>query len=455
MTSQEQIVAKADKVQAVWWLNPAVALGMPAVAAGVAAYITESNDYQYFWPTPKYFDLSCLELLLAAVIVFGCGCLFGAARRSNSGVSRPSTDWKLAVPWRSVRLIFTISFILTVLAYIVWFAVGIKNGLNLGLVMDILHRASDANYDLRKEYFKTIPGVTTGTQFGLTVIVLGIPLGVAKGWRTVRWQLLSVFLLGLVRALLNSERLAVIELLVPLVVSFIWLRPATGWLLRFLTRFGPVVAAAFLYFFFAAGEYFRSWSSFYANRESSFWGFIALRLMGYYTTALNNGALLLTSKQILSLHMPLATLSSFWRFPILKDVLPVLFPAFDFAPSVPDVNYVNLLTTSANPEFNNPSGIFAPIVDYGVAGGLLYWLLCGLICGYLYKEFKLRSIAGIFLFPPLYIGLIEASRVLYWADGRFVPGMFSLIFGVVLVFRNSRRPSNSGAGLRVETAPIY
>ncbi len=454
MTNQEQMAPEANNVQVVWWLNPAVAFGMPAIAAGFAAYITESNDYLYFWRTPKYFDLSCLGLLFAVVIVFGCGCLFGAARRRNSGVRRPSTDWKLAVPWRSVRLLFTISFILTVLAYIIWFAVGIKNGLNLRLILDILHRASDANYDLRKEYFKTIPGVTTGTQFGLTVIVLGIPLGIAKGWRTVRWQLLSVFLLGMARALLNSERLAVIELLVPLVVSFIWLRPATGRLLRFLTRLAPVVAAAFLYLFFAAGEYFRSWSSFYANRESSFWGFIALRLMGYYTTALNNGALLLASKESLSLHMPLATLSSFWRFPILKDVLPVLFPAFDFAPSVPDVNYVNLLTTSANPEFNNPSGIFAPIVDYGVAGGLLYWLVCGLICGYLYKEFKLRSVAGIFLFPPLYIGLIEASRVLYWADGRFVPGMFSLIVGVLLLFQNSRAPLHGSAVLVSERAPM-
>jgi hypothetical protein len=452
--SSEQMVAKESKVQAVWWLNPAVAFGMPAIAAGVAAYITGSNDYLYFWRTPKYFDLSCLGLVFACIITFVCGCVFGAARRNNGVGRQPSADWKLAVPWRSVRLLFQISFILTVLAYGIWFAVGIKNGLNLRLILDIIHRASGANYDLRKEYFKTIPGVTTAAQFGLTVIALGVPLGIAKGWRTVRWQCLSVFGLSLARTLLNSERLAVIELLVPLLVSFIWLRPPTGRLLRFLTRFAPVVAAAFLYFFFAAGEYFRSWSSFYANRESSFWGFIALRLMGYYTTALNNGALLLASKESLTFHMPLATLSALWRFPILKDVLPVLFPAFDFAPSVPDVNYVNLLTTSANPEFNNPSGIFAPVFDYGVAGGLLYWLLCGVICGYLYKEFKLRSIAGVFLYPPLYIGLIEVSRVLYWADARFFPGMFLLVVSVLFVFQNSRTLSNRSAVLVAETVPM-
>jgi hypothetical protein len=80
-----------------------------------------------------------------------------------------------------------------------------------------------------------------------------------------------------------------------------------------------------------------------------------------------------------------------------------------------------------------------PLVDYGVAGGLLYWLLCGVVCGYLYKEFKLRTASGVFLYPLLYIGLIEASRVLYWSDGRFFPGMFLLTVCVLFVFRKRER----------------
>ena len=117
-------------------------------------------------------------------------------------------------------------------------------------------------------------------------------------------------------------------------------------------------------------------------------------------------------------------------------MFPSLGPAFS---NIPDANYMQLLLSSANPEFNNPSGIFCPILDYGVAGGLLYWLLCGMVCGYLYKEFKLRSVAGIFLYPPLFISLIEATRVLYWADARFFPPMAMLLVGVIFLFRKRNR----------------
>ena len=65
--------------------------------------------------------------------------------------------------------------------------------------------------------------------------------------------MLTVILLGLVRAFLNSERLAMIELLVPLVVSLIWVRPATSRLLRLLTRFAPIVAGVSLLLLWGRG----------------------------------------------------------------------------------------------------------------------------------------------------------------------------------------------------------
>jgi oligosaccharide repeat unit polymerase len=446
---QAQVVAVPNAIRGVWWLNPAVAFSLPAVIAGLTAYNTNPTDYLHHWGTAKYFDLSCFGLLIAVVIAFVCGCLFGAARRGEGDI--PATDWTLDVRWQSVRLLFRLSFILTVLAYGIWFAVGIKNGLNLSVVLDAIRGAADAT-NFRREYLATIPGVTTATQFGLAVIALGVPLGAATGWRAVRWQCLIVFALALVRAFLNSERLAVIELLVPFIVSFIWLRPATSRLLRLLTQSAPVVATMLLYFFFGAAEYFRSWG-FYAHRESSFWSFIGLRLMGYYMTALNNGALLWRANHMLSLRLPLATFKFIGRFPILKELLPQFhYPSLGYLfGSIPSMKYFNLLLTSANPEFNNPGGIFSPIVDYGIAGGLLYWSLSGLICGYLYKEFKLRSVAGVFLYPALYISLIEVTRAIYWADGRFFPGMFLLVVGVLFLFRKSGASSASVPSLAAET----
>ena len=443
MNEHAGVVAKALESRGVWWLNPAVAFGVPAVVAGFIAYSADSAAYREFWRTAKYFDLSCFGLLLAVATVFICGCLFGGARRR--GADRlPAADWTLAIRWQSVRLLFRLSFILTILAYSIWFAIAVKNGLNLGVILD----AIDGVSSLPREHLATIPGVTTATQFGLAVVTLAVPLAAATGWRSVRWECYTVFALAFVRAFLNNERLAVIELLVPFAVSFIWLRPASSRRLRLLTQSAPVIATVLLYLVFAVAEYFRSWSSFYSSRESNFWGFMGLRLTGYYATALNNGALLWKVNEPLSIHMPLATLGFMHRLPLLKDLLPFL-RLEDF----PSQRYGDLLTSSANAEFNNPSGIFGPIVDYGVAGGLLYWLLCGLICGFLYKEFKRRSASGIFLYPALYISLIEATRILYWATGRFFPDMFLLVVGVLLFFRKTGVPAVCRLSLDADTTP--
>jgi hypothetical protein len=168
--------------------------------------------------------------------------------------------------------------------------------------------------------------------------------------------------------------------------------------------------------------------------------------MGYYTTALNNGALLWRVDGPFPLHLPPITLDFVWHFPIIKDLLPVLFPSLRaYAGDVADARYIDLLSANANPELTNPSGVFSPLIDYGLTGGLLYWLICGLICGYLYKEFRLRSVAGIFLYPALYISLIEATRVLYWCEGRFFPAMFALVVGVLFMFRETRRTSTRSA----------
>ena len=433
MNVRRRVVSKPVELQRVWWLHPAIAFSAPALLASVTAYYTGSKDYLYFWRTSKYFDRSCLDLLLVVVAVFICGSMIGAARRSRCA---PAADWTLAVRWPAVRLCFTLSFVLTVVAYAVWILIGIKNGLNLGVVMDILRKSNSADYNLRDDFFQTIPGVTTGTQFGIAVMALAAPLGAATGWRRVRWQCGIVLALGLLRSFLNSERLAIIELLVPFAISFIWIQPARTRLLRTMTKVAPLLAAGLLYLLFSAGEYYRSWASFYAKSESNFWEFMGLRLMGYYTTALNNGALVWRFNKPFTLHFPMVTLDFVWRFPVFKDALFELFPQFSrLAVTAPDTHYMNLLASSANPEFNNASGVFLPFIDYGIAGGLLYWLAAGLICGYLYTEFKRRSVAGVFLYPALYISLIEATRILYWADGRFLPGMAVLIFGVLFLFK--------------------
>lgn len=257
-------------------------------------------------------------------------------------------------------------------------------------------------------------------------------MGSVLGWSRVRSKVALVLMLALLRAVLHSERLAILELVVPaLVTCLAWrtYRPGHSTTGKRLIQAGPFLAVPALIFVFGAFEYSRSWTGFYANRQSSFVSFVGLRLVGYYSTALNNGALILDSLRQ-PFGTPLFTLNFAWKFPILGEITSRIFPDPGFSLDT----YMHILESSANPEFNNPSGLLLPFADFGVAGGLLYWLLSGILCGYLYRRFLAGAAAGLFLYPALFTGLIEASRILYWSDGRFFPGMFLLIVSVAVLF---------------------
>jgi hypothetical protein len=107
--------AKVSLSPGVWWLNPAVAFSIPAVIAGFIAYSTDSTAYFNLWRTAKHFDFSCLQLLLAVVLVFTCGCLLGGARRREANPA-PAIDWTQRIRWEAVLLLFRIRFFISLLS---------------------------------------------------------------------------------------------------------------------------------------------------------------------------------------------------------------------------------------------------------------------------------------------------------------------------------------------------
>lgn len=418
-----------------WWFHPAVALGCPAILIAIAAYATPPETYGFYWKTGKFFGPQALLSVLACIAVFVFGTLVGQGhRRTPATGSEPADPWQARIPWDLVRKMFRLSFFLCLIGYTAWAAVAVKNGISLSLLLDAVTGQGGAVYALREEYLTTVPGVTTMTQFGIACLVLAVPLGVATGWKKVRWQVATVLFLALVRAVLHSERLALIELVVPLLISYLMLRPKWRPFQQRLIKLAPVLGGGLLFLVFSAFEYSRSWLGFYAAHESSFWRFAALRLVGYYSTALNNGALVVQSLAS-PLNAPYFTFSFAWKFPLVKDFVTSIFPVIPLS----EAGYLDLLGSAANPEFNNPSGFFLPIADFGFTGGLLYWALCGLICGYLYRQFLNRSAVGLFLYPAIFTSLVEASRILYWSDGRFFPPMFLLVISVLFLFREPSR----------------
>lgn len=411
------------RLNCLWWLHPACAGAALLGALACLTYLTPESTYRGLWSVPKFFDLD--DLLRCALLVGSL--VFGSCVGSWIPPLRAtSCDWKDAIPWHLVRMLFYAGFTLCILGYASWFAIGVSRGVNLSALLAVLKAEGPAMYEIR-DYFAKAPGLTTMTQFGIAVVVLGVMLGTAHGWRRIRWMLILLLSLALIRALFLSERLALLELLIPGGILYLNLRR-----LRFVGRrdrlapllfLVPLVAPLFVYLFFMVFEYFRSWAAYYATASHmSLPEFALLRLAGYYVTAFNNGALLVQDIEG-PLPLPYFSLEWLWKFPVLKDALD-----YEQLAQVPIVSMVaKLFATSANPEFNNPCGLILPHLDFGFAGAVFFYLSAGLIIGGLYSLFRKGHVLGLAYYPVFFIGILELPRVLYWPSSRVFPTWILLL----------------------------
>jgi oligosaccharide repeat unit polymerase len=252
-------------------------------------------------------------------------------------------------------------------------------------------------------------------------------MGVVQGWRQVLGPMAVLLALAVARALFNSERLAIIETVIPAAVLFFKLAvvssPRHTARRQRVLEFLPIAATVLLVLIFALSEYFRSWTTYYADSGIGFWEFVIFRLMGYYVTAMNNGALYIS--RMASIGAPFNTMHFLWRFPLLVNLMHAIYPQVQ----LDDVRldpYMRMLEREANPEFNNSSGLLPPMVDFGFAGALLFWLIAGWVCGVAYRSFQKNHIAGLLFYPALFIGIAEIARIQYWGEGRIVTAYFIL-----------------------------
>jgi hypothetical protein len=405
-----------------WWLNPAYVAGIMGALLALAAFLIPESMYRLYWKTPKFFDGTALRMMLASVGMFTCGAMAGGFRRLYSS-QPPDGEWTGQVPWTFLHRVFNACFYLSLFGYVAWAAAAISRGATLELALGVLHGDKGASYVMKQVYLGTISGITTLTQLAIVCFLLAVFIGIHDGWWRVVPKCGMLLFPTVVRALLNSERLAVIELVLPAAVLFVRLvildSPRFRGRLRNVLRAAPALGYAALLAIFGASEYFRSWINFYSGQDLSFWQFVSNRLLGYYVTALNNGALL--TQRIDPTGAPFFTLHLLWRFPVLSGMVDMLYPNLAMAANETDP-YMRYLAVEANPEFNNGSGYLLPVLDFGFAGALLYWLLAGIVCGVLYRQFQQKRITGLLFYPVVFVGAIELTRIIYWAEGRvFVP----------------------------------
>ena len=416
---------KLKNVSSLWWLHPLSTIILAVSPFVIGGHLMSGYDFDELWKTQKYFtrDSAIVEIVFFLAIAAG---VYLSRLIPSIGRTREISQ---SNPTR-LKWLFIISATLTFLGYLLWAGYSYYLGIRFSDVWAILCGSPGAIYRIRNTG-GTLSGVSTATQFGMSAMIFGVMLARQIGWRRVGPVLCILLFLAMARGILWSERLALIELSVPLFVLLAQTyvtRLSSA--LRQLVVLTPLLTASGLYLYFTVSEYFRSWTSHYSTMGMSIWYFSWTRLSGYYITALNNGAL--SFHELGTLPAPFTTFEWFWKFPLVSAFFP-----YDRVFGTDPRAYEDSLKEFANPEFNNPSGIFPYASDFGVIGSVFFWLVVGFAVGKCYTSFRKGGIGGTLFYPLLYISLLEMARVCYLTSARSSPSWFMLFVGFCILPRRA------------------
>lgn len=427
--------APARRPVSVWWLSPVLMTLVVVPLAVLSGAMFDDQTFRDLWRSPKTITTATCLLLLAGGLALALGALVvGASRplRPRPGRWPDLSQAEVGVLERAS----TVTCALTVVGYVAFVFEGARSGLSLSTIADALGQEGVYNGTI-KESLGTIPGVTTLTQVGLVSVLISALLIAGRPARRHWIRLVVVLALAVPRAFLLTERLALLELLVPVVVvAALRLAQTAG--ARRAVALVPVLALPFVMVVFAAFEYSRSWVFFRERSSGGFVQFAVERLVGYYATALNNGALEMTYNRFPG-RWPYETAAAFWTAPGIGTLN--LWSTLDGGRDNAQA-YLDILTEHGTPEFNNSSGLAAPFVDLGTVGGMIYLAAAGVVLGLLYRAFRESSAIGLLLYPIVFLGVVELPRYLVWSQGRVFP---SLVAAVVIAMVMRRRTTTGAA----------
>ncbi len=408
----------------IWWLNPAVIFTCIFGFTILGSVTVSEQLFTDYFAVPKYITGEYLLLAIVTCACFLAGCCMTMLILKPLAIDHRLGE-KLTDHKPFLATVVNILFLFTLFGYLIWFYFMILNGIPLSLFIDVITGQPKAIFQM-KEYVTKVSGITSFTNFGIPFVTVAYVynrlMGTKKYWG---WILIVTFLASL-RAIFFTERIALLEIVIPLSILYVFFRLREkrkhNWL-----HFIPVVGVIAVITLFGVGEYFRSWLGYYEYRYDSYLEFSLMRMFGYYLTSFNTGILYLSTTGFGELPFPYYTINWMWEFPLIGEGR--YSSLFYFHPSA---NFNNILRTLGNPEFNNPSGLFLPFHDLGLYGALVYWFLIGATTGFIYSMFTKGYLLGLFLYPIWVFGILEIPRYLYFATGRFFPIWFSLL--AILLF---------------------
>lgn len=393
-----------------WWVDPAnflmiVTLPLFLGSGLIARTVVDASGSLYFL-TPRYLLLGTVVLLVLAA-----GSKMGTILAMRSGSTAAGID--LARFDRA--LLFLLG--LTIVAHLIYLGNILADP---QLVTAVLTGEKGASFDAREATVR-LPGLTTLSHLSNLVYCMSalrlVFIGSLGSNRVIKAGLVFLAVLVVAHAFLGSERLVLVENSLAFALPLLSFHPR----LRRLGAIVPVVGIVAVVLLFAFGEYTRSWA-YYSTRYDSFWTYVLERLLSYIAIASNTGAGFIEKLQSAGPYM---TATSLVRAPVIGR----------------GSEYTQLyLSTYGAVEFNNPSGIFAPIVDYGVAAGLAFALLAGTLLGLGYGLYRNCRPVGLLIFPISFVGLADLTQIWYWGGPRYLPQVFFIILVATYAIRRVRLP---------------
>lgn len=400
-----------------WWINPLWGASV-FVALLVAAGSLFGEESYELWDVPKYVTV---DLTLTAAIS-GTGFLVGIALAL---VKKSPGQWlSVRIGPQTLRVCSnsaTVAFWLSMAGYGFWAVFALAQGASIDHIRAILD-FQEGSVGALKRVSAPVAGFTTFTQFAAIAVALRYFL-TRLGFRDKQYQIYAILIFSVARAFFLGERLALIEVAVPIILlSVIVSRFRREVSRNVLVRtFLPVLGVPALWSVFAVFEYSRSWLYYRMITDKTFVEYITDRLVGYYATAINNSSLyhLHVSGRP---HDPVFSFTALWDSPVSSQLL----GHGTFAGVEVREWWAATLALNANPEFNNAGTFLVVDADLGTVSAFFFWLGLGVIIGLSYVYMKRGRIEWMLVYTVSFIGILELLRIIYWVQGRFVPTLIGL-----------------------------
>lgn len=310
----------------------------------------------------------------------------------------------------------TFGLLICILAYTIWFSLGIYRAHGIiNLYLDYKNNA----FFVKEVIMKPIAGITSFTQLG--VICIPLSLLSKQSSRLRNALMLMIAIMDIIRSIIYSERLALLEIMIPCIIIFMIKKNyKTSLVMR-----NIIFVVVFVILFFITSEASRS----FAARGIFDWGSIfqlgIFRFFGYYLTSVNNYIFAFNE---LSYSYPFYfTLLPLWSLPGLEGLYTNLTGKDVF-------DAVGLLSNNnLNPELNVFTMAGYWNMEFGMFGSIVFAAIFGVISGLVFSNSK-KSDYWLALYSVWLVGILEFMRIYYMGSPRVTVPLFYFL-ATILFFR--------------------